>query len=318
MPTAVVTGGLGFLGSHLCRALVARGWTVCAVDNLSTGDADNTRDLLDSGRFTQVVADVCDGIDIAAKIDAVLHFASPASPGDYLTHALETLKVGSIGTTSALELALGKNARFLLASTSEIYGDPIVHPQPETYWGNVNPVGPRSVYDEAKRFSEAFAMAYHRTHGLDVKIARIFNTYGPGMHPADGRAIPNFVHQALNDLPLTVFGDGSQTRSFCFVSDEVDGILALLDSDWTGPMNIGNPEELSMLELARLVIERSGSKSPIRFDPLPIDDPSRRKPDISLASQVLGWNPIVPISEGLKRTIAWFRQSTVRSGVSPG
>jgi len=311
MPTAVVTGGLGFIGSHLCRALVARGWTVFAVDDLSTGATAGTRDLVIGERFTQVVADVCDGIAIDARVDAVLHLASPASPGDYLAHALETLKVGSLGTTAALELAMRHTARFLLASTSEVYGDPLVHPQPETYWGNVNPVGPRSVYDEAKRFSEALAMAYHRTHGLDVKIARIFNTYGPGMRSADGRAIPNFVHQALHGLPLTVFGDGSQTRSFCFVSDEVDGILALLDSDWTGPMNIGNPEELSMLQLARLVIERSGSGSTIRFAPLPVDDPSRRRPDIGLACRVLGWSPRVDVSEGLDRTIAWFRRSSV-------
>jgi len=315
MPTAVVTGGLGFLGSHLCRALVSRDWSVYAIDDLSTGRPADTGDLLDGGRFTQLIADVCDGIDIDAQVDAVLHFASPASPADYLAHGVETLKVGSTGTMQALGLALRNDARFLLASTSEIYGDPLVHPQPETYWGNVNPVGPRSVYDEAKRFSEAAAMAHHRIHDLDVKIARIFNTYGPGMRPADGRAIPNFVDQALNGLPLTVFGDGSQTRSFCYVSDEVDGILALLASDWTGPMNIGNPAELSMLALAHLVIERTGSESQIRFDPLPLDDPGRRKPDVSLARQVLGWSPTVSLAEGLDRTIAWFRASSVRSGL---
>jgi len=309
MPTAVVTGGFGFLGSHLCRTLLDQGWNVCAVDNLLTGAVGNVGDLMEREQFTHLVSDVCEGIDIPSPVDAVLHFASAASPKDYLAHPLETLKVGSAGTAAALELATRNRARFLLASTSEVYGNPLVHPQSEAYWGNVNPVGPRSVYDEAKRFSEALAMGYHRVYGLDVKIVRIFNTYGPGLRPADGRAIPNFVHQALNGLPLTMFGDGTQTRSFCFVSDEVDGILALLDSPWIGPMNIGNPEEVSMIDVARLVLGLSGSDSTIRFEALPTDDPIRRRPDVTLANKVLGWRPTISISEGLERTIDWFRQA---------
>jgi dTDP-glucose 4,6-dehydratase len=305
---AVVTGGAGFLGGHLCRELLGRGWEVVAVDDLSSGRARNLADLADGGAFTFVEHDVSRPFDVDGPVDAVLHLASAASPPDYLARPIETLQVGSAGTLHTLELARRNGTRYLLASTSEVYGDPLVHPQSEAYWGNVNPVGPRSVYDEAKRFGEALATAYRRTHGTDVKIARIFNTYGPGLRPGDGRAVPNFIAQALAGQPLTIYGDGSQTRSFCFIDDEVQGLLALLLSDWAGgPMNVGNPEEHSIIELARLVIELTGSPSEIVFRPLPVDDPVRRCPDITLARQQLGWKPTVGLAEGLRTTIAWFR-----------
>lgn len=306
MPRAVVTGGAGFVGSHLCRALRSRGWEVVAVDDLSTGRADHVGDLEGPG-FTLLEHDVVEGIPVEGPVDAVLHFASAASPPEYLARPLETLAVGSEGTRHALELARRSEARFLLASTSEVYGDPLEHPQQETYWGNVNPVGPRSVYDEAKRFSEALTMAYHRVHSVDTKVARIFNTYGPCLEPGDGRVVSNFLAQALEGRNLTVYGDGLQTRSFCFVEDEVAGLLALLDSDWVGPMNIGSPEEYTILELAEAVLDVVGSTAPVHFEELPVDDPTRRRPDITLARRELGWEPKVGLREGLARTLEWYR-----------
>jgi dTDP-glucose 4,6-dehydratase len=312
MPRAVVTGGAGFLGSHLCRALVGRGWEVLAVDNLLTGRIENVEDLLETAAFELKEHDVSQFVAVDGPVDAVLHFASPASPRDYLEFPIKTLKVGSLGTHNTLGLAKVTGARYLLASTSEVYGDPLVHPQTEDYWGNVNPVGPRGVYDEAKRFAEAMAMAYHRAHGIDVKIVRIFNTYGTHMRERDGRVVSNFLAQAAEGKPLTVFGDGTQTRSYCYVDDEVRGILALLDSDWTGPMNIGNPDEFTVLELAQLVLELTKASSEIIFEPLPLDDPSRRRPDINLATRVLGWRPEVDLREGLARTYDWFRRERER------
>ena len=279
---------------------------VC-LDNLSTGAVENVAHLVTSPAFSFVRVDVSMPFDVDGPVDAVLHFASPASPVDYLQLPIETLRVGSVGTMHALDLARAKAARFMLASTSETYGDPQVHPQPESYWGHVNPVGPRGVYDEAKRFAEAVTMAYRRTYGTDTAIARIFNTYGPRMRPADGRAIPTFIAQALRSEPITVAGDGEQTRSVCYVDDEVDGLLRLLDSGHSGPMNIGNPGELSVLKLAELVISLTGSQSQIVFVPRPEDDPTVRRPDITLASKELGWNPVVGVEEGLRRTIDWFR-----------
>ncbi len=306
MPRAVVTGGSGFLGSHLCRGLLARGYDVIAVDSLLTGRIENIEELFADERFTFIHYDVTNYISVDGPVDAVLHFASPASPRDYLEFPIKTLKVGSLGTHNALGLAKAKGARFLLASTSEIYGDPLVHPQPESYWGNVNPVGPRGVYDEAKRFAEAISMAYHNVHGLDVKIVRIFNTMGPRMRAADGRVVSNFVDQAIKGEPLTVYGDGLQTRSFCFVDDEVRGIIGLLESSWNGPMNIGNPNEYTILELAEMVKEVTGSKSEVVFEPLPVDDPTRRRPDITLATRELGWRPEIDLRTGLTRMYEWF------------
>jgi dTDP-glucose 4,6-dehydratase len=308
MPRAVVTGGAGFLGSHLCDALRARDWEVVAVDNFLTGRAENVAHLADDPGFTLVEHDVIDGIPVAGAVDAVLHFASPASPPDYLAHPIATLEVGAIGTRHALDLAHAHGARFLVASTSEIYGDPLVHPQPESYFGNVNSVGPRAVYDEAKRYGEAITMAYHRLHALDTKIVRIFNTYGPRLAPADGRVVSNFLVQALRGEPFTIYGDGKQTRSFCYVDDEVGGILALLDSDHVGPMNIGNPDEFTVLELAGLVQELTGVPRDPVFVALPTDDPKQRRPDISLARRVLGWHPAVDLREGLARTYDWYRR----------
>ena len=305
---AVVTGGAGFLGSHLCDRLLGRGWSVVCLDNMSTGAYANIAHLEGDPRFTFEQVDVSLPLRVDGPVDAVLHFASPASPIDYQQLPLETLRVGSEGTRHALDLAHEKQARFLLASTSETYGDPQVHPQPESYWGHVNPVGPRGVYDEAKRFAEAVTMAYRRTLGTDTGIARIFNTYGPRMRPHDGRAIPTFITQALRGEPLTVSGDGEQTRSVCYVDDEVAGLLALLDSGHPGPMNIGNAGELSVLKLAELVISTVGSDSPIVFIPRPEDDPTVRRPDISLAAGVLGWRPVVPVEEGIRLTVEWFRQ----------
>ena len=286
---AVVTGGAGFLGSHLCETLLATNYEVLCLDNFVTGVPANVAHLMENPNFRLVRADVTDYVHVGDQVDAVLHFASPASPIDYLELPIHTLKVGSIGTLHALGLAREKGARFLLASTSETYGDPLVHPQAESYWGNVNPVGPRGVYDEAKRFAEALTMAYRRTHGVDTAIVRIFNTYGPRMRPRDGRAIPTFIRQALRDEPITVAGDGSQTRSVCYVTDLVTGILQLLHSDQPGPVNIGNPKELTVLQLAEIVQGVVGSSSPITFVPRPVDDPSVRQPDISLARSTLGW-----------------------------
>ena len=312
----VVTGGAGFVGSHLCEALVARGDRVVAVDDLSTGNVENVEALEGSPAFELVVADVSRELPVAGPVDAVMHLASPASPPDYLERPLETLAVGSEGTRRALTLAHEHGARFVLASTSEVYGDPGVHPQAETYWGNVNPVGPRSVYDEAKRFAEALTMAWHRSKGTDVGIVRIFNTYGPRLRPGDGRVVSNFLVQALEGRPLTVYGDGSQTRSLCFVEDEVAGLVALLDSGITGPVNIGNPAELTVLELAHAVLDLTGSPSPVTYEPLPQDDPTRRRPDISLARRELGWEPRVPLEEGLRRTADFFRAGATKGAGS--
>lgn len=305
---AVVTGGAGFIGSHLCRLLLARGWEVVALDNLLTGNAENIEELASDPKFTFEHYDVTTYVTVDGPVDAVLHFASPASPQDYLEHPIKTLKVGSLGTHNTLGLALDKRARFLLASTSEVYGDPLVHPQPESYWGNVNPVGPRGVYDEAKRFAEAMTLAYHRAHGLDVRIVRIFNTFGPRLRPGDGRVVSNFLTQAMDAKPLTIYGDGTQTRSFCYVDDEVRGILALLESDHVGPVNIGNPTEFTVLELAETVLDVTGSSSTIVHEPLPVDDPARRCPDISLATHLLGWRPEIDLREGLARTQAWYAE----------
>ncbi len=304
----VVTGAAGFLGSHLCDRLIERGDEVVAVDNLLTGRLDNLAHLFGRPEFTFLHHNVSSYVHVPGPVDAVLHFASPASPKDYLELPIQTLKVGSLGTHNLLGLAKEKGARFLLASTSEVYGDPEVHPQPEHYWGHVNPVGPRGVYDEAKRFAEALTMAYHRSHGVEVRIARIFNTFGPRLRPADGRVVSNFLVQAQAGKPLTVYGDGSQTRSFCYVDDEVAGLLALLASDHVGPVNIGNPDEFTVAELARLVLEVTGSSSEIVHEPLPVDDPTRRRPDISLARRVLGWEPRVPLREGLAHTASWLRE----------
>lgn len=307
MARVVVTGGAGFLGSHLCHRLLDRGDEVLCLDNLITGSLSNIEDLFGRPGFTYLEHDVSTYIHVPGDVDAVLHFASPASPVDFERIPIQILKVGSLGTHNALGLAKAKGARFFLASTSEVYGDPLEHPQTESYWGNVNPIGPRGVYDEAKRFAEAMTMAYHRHHGLDVRIVRIFNTYGPSMRPDDGRAVSNFIVQALQGKDLTVFGDGRQTRSFCYVDDEVRGFLALLDSDHVGPVNIGNPHEFTIRELAELVIEVTGATSELRFDPLPVDDPTQRKPDITLAREVLGWEPEVDLRTGIERTAEYFR-----------
>jgi dTDP-glucose 4,6-dehydratase len=309
----VVTGGAGFLGSHLCAELLARGDEVVAIDNLLTGSLDNIAHLFGKRGFTFVEHDVTNFVHVSGTVDAVLHFASPASPKDYLEHPIKTLKVGSLGTHKTLGLAKDKGARFLLASTSEVYGDPEQHPQTESYWGHVNPVGPRGVYDEAKRFAEAMTMAYHRNHGVDVRIVRIFNTFGTSMRPNDGRVVSNFLVQAIEGKPLTIYGDGTQTRSFCYVDDEVRGILALLDSDYVGPVNIGNPREFTVRDLAELVLEITGSSSEIVHEPLPVDDPTQRRPDITLARRVLGWEPQVELREGLERTAPWFRELLERT-----
>ncbi|HEU5403924.1 MAG TPA: UDP-glucuronic acid decarboxylase family protein [Terriglobales bacterium] len=308
---ALVTGGAGFLGSHLCDALLAEGHSVIAVDNLLTGRTENLQHLANEPRFALEQHDACKPFDFG-KVDCVFHFASLASPVDYMRHGIETLAVGSAGTFNSLDLARKYDAKFLLASTSECYGNPAVHPQPETYWGNVNPIGPRSVYDESKRFAEAATMAYHRYHSLDTRIVRIFNTYGPRLQLNDGRVISNFMKQALRGDDLTVYGDGKQTRSFCYVSDEIDGILRLSRSSEHLPVNIGNPGEFTMLQCAEVVLKVTGSKSKIRFEPLPEDDPMQRRPDISKAKALLGWSPTIDLETGLKLSLPYFRERVER------
>ncbi len=303
----LITGGAGFLGSHLCDYLMEKGHDVICIDNLLTGSSENIEHCIGNPKFTFIIHNVSEYIYIGGEINNVLHFASPASPLDYLKLPIQTLKVGSLGTLNAIGVAKDKKARFLLASTSEVYGDPLVHPQTEDYWGNVNPVGPRGVYDEAKRFAEAMVMAYHRSHGVDTRIVRIFNTYGSRMRINDGRALPAFISQALNGKDLTVFGDGSQTRSFCYVSDLVEGIHRLLVSDVTDPVNIGNPTEIKLIDVAKEILEMTGSKSKIIFKPLPIDDPKCRQPDITKAKKLLNWVPEVSRTDGLKKTIEYFR-----------
>ena len=306
MARVVVTGGAGFLGSHLCGRLLERGDQVVCIDNLITGSLANVAYLQDDPGFEFIDHDVSNYIDVPGEVDAVLHFASPASPIDYLEMPIQTLKVGSLGTHNTIGLAMAKAATFFIASTSEVYGDPQQHPQQETYWGNVNPIGPRGVYDEAKRFAEAMTMAYHRHHDLDTRIVRIFNTYGPRMRPNDGRVVSNFIVQALRGENLTIYGDGSQTRSFCFVDDEVRGLLALLDSGEHDPVNIGNPGELTVAELADIVIDVVGSSSDVGFHPLPVDDPMQRRPDVGRAKELLGWEPHVGLREGIERTATYF------------
>jgi len=310
----LITGGAGFVGSHLCERFLAEGHTVIAVDNFITGRPVNVKHLLDNPKFRVIVHDVSKPLHIDGLVDNVLHFASPASPVDYVKSSIQTLKVGSLGTHVALGIAKAHGARFLLASTSEVYGDPIVHPQTESYWGNVNPVGERSMYDEAKRFAEAMTMAYHREHGVNTHIVRIFNTYGERMRLDDGRVLPNFVGQALRGDPLTVYGEGQQTRSFCYVTDLVDGIYRLLMSDYHYPVNCGNPVEITIMQFAEEILKLTGSKSTIVYKPLPPDDPKQRKPDITLARKLLGWEPKVGREEGLKRTLAFFQQKVAQGG----
>ena len=313
---ALVTGGAGFLGSHLCDALLAEGWSVVVVDNLLTGRRANLVHLRSEPRFEFVEKDICEPFDVG-KVDYVFHFASPASPVDYHTHGIATLKVGSLGTFHALEVARKYNAKYFVSSTSECYGDPLEHPQKETYWGHVNPIGPRSVYDEAKRFTEAVTMAYRRYHQVDTRIVRIFNTYGPRMQLNDGRVVPNFMKQALLKQDLTVYGDGSQTRSFCYVSDEVDGFLRLAQSDEHLPVNIGNPNEFTILACAQLVLKVTGSKSKIRYEPLPQDDPKQRRPDITKARQLLGWEPKIDLETGLRLSLDYFKKALAEQ-TAPG
>lgn len=310
---AVVTGGAGFLGSHLCDSLLEQGWEVVCLDNLVTGIKSNIDHLAAHPRFHFISHDITQPIAVDGSVDHVLHFASPASPADYRRLPVETLKAGALGTHNTLGLARAKQAKYLLASTSECYGDPKVHPQDESYWGHVNPVGPRSAYDEAKRFAEALTMAYHFQHGLDTRIARIFNTYGPRMRLNDGRALPNFLAQALSGKPLTVYGDGKQTRSFCYVSDLLDGIRRLMACSEHYPVNIGNPREISVLEFAELIRRLTGSHAPLEFHPLPVDDPKRRCPDIAKAEKLLGWKPRVGLEEGLQRTIEYFKKQMTGS-----
>jgi len=312
----VLTGGAGFLGSHLCDVLIAKGWDVLCIDNLITGSEANIAHLLSNPRFRFVNQDVSNPIEVSGAVDAVMHFASPASPPDYMKYPIETLKVGSYGTHNSLELARAKKARFLMASTSECYGDPDVSPQPESYWGHVNCVGPRAVYDEAKRYAEATVMAYHRHFGLETRIVRIFNTYGPRMRLNDGRALPNFLYQALAGEPITVYGDGKQTRSFCYVSDLIEGIYRLFESNEHMPVNIGNPHEITILEFAERVRALVGAKVPIVFKELPQDDPKQRCPDITKAKRILGWEPKVKLEDGLQRTYDFFRTQVTSTGLS--
>ncbi|HEX2059207.1 MAG TPA: UDP-glucuronic acid decarboxylase family protein [Thermoanaerobaculia bacterium] len=308
MARALITGGAGFLGSHLCDLFLARGHEVICMDNFLTGSPENIKHLFGRDGFTFIKQDVTQYIHIDGPLDYVLHFASPASPIDYLEKPIQTLKVGSLGTHKTLGVAKDKGARYLIASTSEVYGDPLIHPQREEYWGNVNPVGPRGVYDEAKRFAEAMTMAYHRFHGVETRIVRIFNTYGERMRVNDGRVVPAFISQALRNEPLTVFGDGSQTRSFCYYSDLIEGIYRLLMSDEVQPTNIGNPAEMTVLQFAQEIRRLTGTSAPIEFRPLPEDDPKIRRPDISKARRLLGWEPVVPLEEGLAKTIEYFRR----------
>jgi len=307
MARVVITGGAGFLGSHLVGSLLARGDQVVALDNLVTGSERNLASFRDNDAFTFIECDVSREVPVTGRVDAVMHFASPASPPRYLELPIETLEVGSLGTRLTLELAREHGCRYVLASTSEVYGDPLVHPQREDYWGNVNPCGVRSVYDEAKRFAEALAMAYCRTHGLSVGIVRIFNTYGPRLQPADGRVVSNLLLQAMQGRPLTIYGDGTQTRSFCYVDDEIRGIIALLDSDLTGPVNIGNADEFTVLELAKSIVEITATTTEIVYLPLPADDPTQRCPDLTRARELLGWQPEVSLATGLRRTHEWYR-----------
>ncbi len=307
--TVLVTGGAGFIGSHLCRFLLGKGFRVICVDSMLTGSKSNTKDLEGNSDFSFISHDVAKPLEIAGNVHYVLHFASPASPADYAKLPIQTLKVGSLGTHNMLGLAKAKRAVFMLASTSEVYGDPMVHPQPESYWGNVNPIGPRGVYDEAKRFAEALTMAYHRVHKMDTKIARIFNTFGPAMRKNDGRVVPNFIMQVLANEPLTVYGNGSQTRSFCYISDLIEGIYRLMLSKVNDPVNLGNPEEYAILDFAKKIIRLTNSRSKIVFKPLPVDDPKTRCPDITKAKKLLKWQPKVSVDEGLKRTIEWFRRN---------
>lgn len=314
-PRALVTGGAGFLGSHLCDALLAEGYSVVAVDNLLTGRISNIEHLRREGNFEFLQLDINRAFD-CGEVNYVFHFASPASPVDYMIHGIDTLKVGSLGTMHALEIAQKYHAKYMVSSTSECYGDPLEHPQKETYWGNVNPIGPRSVYDEAKRFTEALTMAYHRYHKLDTRISRIFNTYGPRMQLNDGRVIPNFMKQALRGEDLTIYGDGSQTRSFCYVSDEIDGFLRLAKCDEHGPVNIGNPNEFTILECAQQVIAVTGSKSNLRYEKLPQDDPKQRRPDITKARTLMGWEPTVDLDSGLKLSLDYFREAVAAEAVT--
>ncbi len=306
----LVTGGSGFIGSHLCNRLISENHRVICIDNLITGNPENISHFQNNKNFRFIKQDVTEYIDLDEDIDCILHFASPASPIDYLELPIQTLKVGSLGTHKALGLAKAKGASFLLASSSEVYGDPLSHPQQEDYWGNVNPIGPRGVYDEAKRFAEALTMAYNRTHGVKTRIARIFNTFGPRMRRNDGRVVPAFISQALSGEPLTVFGNGSQTRSFCYINDLVEGIMKLINSTIDEPVNIGNPNEISIIDFAKLVLSLTGSKSEIILKPLPVDDPRMRQPNISRANQELGWKPKVGLEEGLKKTIEWFKNGS--------
>lgn len=310
---AVVTGGAGFLGSHLCERLLHDGWQVLSVDNLISGAARNLAHLRGNDRFQSIEHNVSEPLYMEGPVDAVLHFASPASPIDYADHPIATLKVGTLGTHNMLGLARAKGATFFLASTSEVYGDPKVHPQPETYWGNVNPVGPRAVYDEAKRAAEAFTMAYHRTHGMKTRIVRIFNTFGPMMRTNDGRAVPNFLLQALQNQPLTIYGDGSQTRSLCYVDDLIEGIVRLLATDYAEPVNLGTDDEVTMLQLATRIRDLSGSSSQVVFKPLPEDDPKQRRPDLTRARELLGWEPRTSLDAGLVKTIAYFRERLAKA-----
>ena len=312
----VVTGGAGFLGSHLCDRFIAEGARVTAVDNFLTGDRDNIAHLMEHERFALVEHDVTKHLDLDGEVDVIMHFASPASPIDYLRLPIPTLKVGALGTHNMLGLALAKGARFLIASTSEVYGDPLIHPQPETYWGNVNPIGPRGVYDEAKRFAEAITFAYHRSHGVDVRVARIFNTYGPRMRMEDGRAVPAFMGQALDGVPLTIHGDGLQTRSLSYVDDMIDGFVALLTHDEVGPVNLGSPFEVTMLQLAEAVQDAVGAHPGIAFHPRPVDDPQVRRPDATKARELLGWEATTPLAVGLANTAAWWKQQRERQAAT--
>ncbi|HDH96418.1 MAG TPA: SDR family oxidoreductase [Proteobacteria bacterium] len=318
MRRVLITGGAGFIGSHLCELFLDRGWDVICMDNLLTGNYDNIAHLEGIKNFTFIRHDITDYILIKGRLDAIMHLASPASPVDYLKMPITTMKVGAMGTHKVLGLAKEKGAVMLLASTSEVYGDPLVHPQPETYWGNVNPIGPRGVYDEAKRFAEALVMAYHNYHGLNTRIARIFITYGPRMRKDDGRVVPTFICQALKGENLTVFGNGLQTRSFCYISDMCEGLYRLLMSNYTGPVNLGNPQEMTILDFAKRIVEITGSNSGIAFKPLPVDDPHVRQPDITLAKKLLGWEPKVSLTDGLKKTIEFFKDQLAREGEISG